>query len=145
MSRLALAAGLALGIAVVVAPSAAEAQSFDRAQELLRLESELETVQMNGLFFFGGGFATLGGAVGVGASAVWLGEQSDDLGGPVATLITFGVVAAVGLVLVALGIVDALDVSARRRELEARRDALGATATGMFRIGLGSGGELRIR
>lgn len=83
----------ALAVVCAASPSSAEAQSFDVAQERLRLEAELETVQMNGLFFFGGGFATIGGAVGVGASAVWLTEQSGDVGAPVATLVTFGVIA----------------------------------------------------
>lgn len=143
MRRAALA-GL-LAFAYAAAPASAEAQSFDTAQDLLRLEAELETIQIDGLYLFGGGFATLGGAVGIGASAAWLAEESGDIAGPAATLVTFGVVAVVGIVLVALGIVDALDVAARRGRLERRRDALRASATGMFRIGLGSGGELRIR
>ncbi|HJL19364.1 MAG TPA: hypothetical protein RMH99_27105 [Sandaracinaceae bacterium LLY-WYZ-13_1] len=119
------------------------AVSFDDALAALHLEAELETVQMNPLFFFGGGFVTVGGVVGVASSVQWLSEQDD--AGPVALLVTTGVVAAVGLVLVVLGVVDKLEVDARRDALEARRDALGVPATGMFRVGLGAGGELRIR
>ena len=143
MTRRVLAAAF---VAVSLASSApASAQSFDVAEERLRLEAQLETVQLNGALFFGGGFATLAGLGGLGGSGAWLAQETGDAGPPTATLITFAVVAAVGIVLVALGIVDALDVQARRQRLEQRRDALGAATTGMFRIGLGSGGELRIR
>lgn len=121
------------------------AGSLDAAQEVLRLEMELETVQMNPLFFFGGGFISLAGIVGTGVSVGWLSDAGDNVDGPAALLVVSGVVAAAGLTLVALGIVDKIDVDARRTQLQRRRARLGTPATGMFRLGLGADGEVRIR
>jgi hypothetical protein len=146
----AMAGGVPPDVAAAMAGAAGPAGapvpgSFDAAQEVLRLEMELETVQMNPLFFFGGGFLALGGVVGTASSAAWLADSSDNVDGPVAALVATSVVAAVGLVLVALGVVDKIDVDQRRADLEQRRARLGTPATGMFRVGLGAGGELRIR